>query len=153
MVLAFVGFEVLLLVITELSSLGHHFTAGTVEAAWAVLLLVLLAATWNQIAAFLGRARASGHWLDLRARAADLGLEESLWIGVLILVFCLLVAVAGLYLPSNSDSLVYHLARVEHWIQNRTIAPFATHYLAQVELSPWASTPGPSASDGRNRPL
>ena len=32
--------------------------------------------------------------------------------------------------------MVYHLARVEHWIQNRTVAPFATHYLEQVEFSP-----------------
>ena len=32
--------------------------------------------------------------------------------------------------------MVYHLARVEHWIQNRTVAPFATHNLEQVEFSP-----------------
>ena len=31
---------------------------------------------------------------------------------------------------------MYHLARVEHWIQNRTVAPFATHNLEQVEFSP-----------------
>ena len=32
--------------------------------------------------------------------------------------------------------MVYHLARVSHWSQERSVAHFATHYLAQIELAP-----------------
>ena len=34
LVLAFLALEVLLLGMTELTSVGHHFTAGTVAVAW-----------------------------------------------------------------------------------------------------------------------
>ena len=58
------------------------------------------------------------------------------WITVVLFYLSVLVYLGLTYLPSNGDSLVYHLVRVEHWIQDRSVAAFPTHYLAQIELSP-----------------
>ncbi len=62
--------------------------------------------------------------------------EDWVWIAVIALIMVTLMVEGSIYPPANGDSMVYHLARVSHWIQNRSIAPFSTHYLAQVELSP-----------------
>ncbi|HLH29154.1 MAG TPA: hypothetical protein VKW77_09565, partial [Acidimicrobiales bacterium] len=136
LLLAYVAFEVLLLAITELTSIGHHFTAGAVESAWALAGLVLLVVSRAPILRFV-RQLGSPEWRrSARSRAGEPGAEHWCWIAVLVAMGAVLVAVGGLYLPNNGDSMIYHLARVEHWVQDRTIAPFATHYTAQVELSP-----------------
>jgi hypothetical protein len=136
-VLAFLAFEVLLLLITELSSAGHHFTAGTVEVAWSIVVVVLLFLTRSQIALFVQRARTYRRGqLKLRDHARRWSAEDLIWLAVISLIFVVLVITAFLYRPSYGDSMVYHLVRVEHWIQDRSVTPFATHYLAQVEFSP-----------------
>ncbi len=137
LVLAYLAFEVLLLGITELSSAGHHFTAGTVAILWLIVIIILLFAARTQITGLVRRARShDGSRFGLTDRVRRLSGEDRFWIAILIAIFGLLVATGFFYRPSYGDSLVYHLARVEHWIQNRTVAPFATHNLEQVEFAP-----------------
>ncbi len=172
-VVAFLAFELVLLVITEVSSIGDHFTAGVVVGSWVAVDVLLAWAARRPIAASLrgaaarrrdvagrrasvvvgeptaGEPTADEPTADLPGGASpppgdrtspgrwrNLSGEDRAWIGVLAGIFGVLAAVGSLYLPDNTDSMVYHLARVAHWIQNRTVAPFATHYLALVELSP-----------------
>lgn len=138
-VLAYLAFEVLLLAITEVTSIGHHFTAWTVAIAWIVVIVLLLLAATPQIAGRARRIRSGrGGGLGIRNRLRPLSTEDRIWIVVVLLILATLAAVGSIYPPSNTDSLVYHLARVEHWVQNRSVAPFATHYLAQIELAPLA---------------
>lgn len=40
--------------------------------------------------------------------------------------------------PNNWDSLTYHLARVEHWIQNGTLAHYRTNIEQQISFNPGA---------------
>jgi len=40
--------------------------------------------------------------------------------------------------PNNWDSLTYHLTRVEHWIQNGTLAHYRTNVEQQIGLNPGA---------------
>lgn len=52
------------------------------------------------------------------------------------------VALAGLVIalvaaPNNWDSMVYHLSRVMHWLQNESLAFYPTHILRQLYLNPW----------------
>jgi hypothetical protein len=54
-----------------------------------------------------------------------------------------LIAATALFLayvsaPATADAMTYHLPRVEHWIQNRSVAPFPSN----VERELW---PGPGA--------
>lgn len=54
----------------------------------------------------------------------------------------LILAVTGLIAvispPNNWDSLIYHLTRVMHWVQNQSVAHYATHEIKQLYQSPWA---------------
>jgi hypothetical protein len=137
LVLAFLVYELLVLVITEVASIGHHYTAGVTAVAWGIVTVALLVADRRPLLSFVSglRHHGPGH-LHIRKSLCVLSIEDRIWLGVLLAVFGVLVAVGSRYLPSNADSLVYHLARVEHWIQNRTISPFATHYLPQVGFAP-----------------
>jgi hypothetical protein len=56
-------------------------------------------------------------------------------VGVLIFMLGVIGVIAA---PSNSDSMIYHLVRVMHWMQNRSVAHYATGYLPQLYHGPWA---------------
>lgn len=53
-----------------------------------------------------------------------------------------IVAVIGLIgliaAPNNGDAMVYHLARVVHWIQNESVAHYPASMLRQIYLNPWS---------------
>src|SRR5262245_16868126 len=40
--------------------------------------------------------------------------------------------------PNQWDTLVYHLSRVDHWVQNRSVAFYPTHIVRQLFNPPWA---------------
>ncbi len=40
--------------------------------------------------------------------------------------------------PNNSDSMIYHMARVMHWVQNQTVAHYPTNIVKQLFQPPWA---------------
>jgi hypothetical protein len=139
LVLAYLAFELILLVITEATSAGHHLTAEMVDLSWTIVVLILLIATRGPIIRFARRLRShDGTWFGLREHLANMGFEEWIWIEVVLVIFVILAVIGALYPPSNSDAMVYHLARVEHWIQNRTVAPYSAFNLPQVEFSPLA---------------
>jgi 4-amino-4-deoxy-L-arabinose transferase-like glycosyltransferase len=61
----------------------------------------------------------------------------------LLLIFILAMAgtagvIAAWATPNTYDSMTYHLARVAHWLQNRSISPFATSCMYQNQHCPWA---------------
>lgn len=54
-------------------------------------------------------------------------------------LLCLATFVTAIIAPPNNwDSMTYHLSRVVHWLQNRSIEHYPTHILRQIELNPWA---------------
>ena len=76
---------------------------------------------------------------SLLKRSIDgIGTENAVWLTVVAFILGVLGYLGWSFLPSNADSLVYHLARVAHWIQDQSVGPFAAHYTAQIELSPLA---------------
>ena len=59
--------------------------------------------------------------------------------GMVRLALLALVGLAALaYRPNNFDSMTYHLARVAHWIQLRSVGPYPTNVTRQVLLPPGA---------------
>jgi hypothetical protein len=53
-----------------------------------------------------------------------------------VLATTLLIAIVSP--PNNWDSMTYHMARVVHWIQNRSVAHYPTHITRQLFSGPWA---------------
>lgn len=56
---------------------------------------------------------------------------------ILILSICLVTALIAP--PNNYDSLTYHMPRVMHWIQNRSLAHYPTNNLRQIAFPPGAA--------------
>ncbi|MCU1279121.1 MAG: hypothetical protein JWM53_2667 [bacterium] len=67
----------------------------------------------------------------LRLRAASLRFEY-----MLAPLLILLAVTAYLYPPTNWDSMTYHMARVAHWMQNRSVAYFPANQAAQNTMGP-----------------
>jgi 4-amino-4-deoxy-L-arabinose transferase-like glycosyltransferase len=58
-------------------------------------------------------------------------------LAVVLLFLILTGAVAVLSAPNSYDALSYHLPRVERWIQQGSLAPFATHDPRQLFMPSW----------------
>ncbi|HTF57250.1 MAG TPA: glycosyltransferase family 39 protein, partial [Planctomycetota bacterium] len=121
-----VAWGVAVVSITEILSRIHAFTFVGVLIAWALILAGI--ATYVILARGIRSLRPHILWPD-HSRPA--------WIAVGVIL--LIVAVVALFAPPNNwDSMTYHMARVEHWIQNRTVDPYPTNILRQIYPSPWA---------------
>ena len=135
LVVAFVAFEAVVLATTEVLSVGHHLTAGSVRATWAVLAAVTLVACITRLPR--PRQGALGRWLEGVPPAVKAWpLEVTIGTALLAAMGLVLVWIGLLYAPNNTDSLVYHLTRVAHWIQDQSVAHYATHWTGQIELAP-----------------
>ncbi len=136
LVLAFVAFEVLLVAVTELLSVGHHLTTGKLAAAWLVVTVATAAAAVRSGGPRLAVDWMRGGGLGRARRALTSTPAAGIGVAVLVAMGVVLVLTAWWYLPNNPDSLVYHLARVASWDQAGSVHHFATHYTAQLELAP-----------------
>jgi hypothetical protein len=56
-------------------------------------------------------------------------------VGLIIAIVGIIALVAP---PNGWDSMVYHMSRTAHWIQNRTVAHYPTHIYRQLNSAPWA---------------
>lgn len=63
--------------------------------------------------------------------------ELSLLAGAAFII--VIVGLIGLISPPNNwDSMTYHMSRIVHWIQNRSVANYPTNFLPQLYEGPWA---------------
>jgi hypothetical protein len=112
--------------ITEILSLFHALTAGPLAASWTILTAVsaaLLTTTSGTVPRFAFRS------------PGILALAMALPIATIVLGTTLIAALGW---PSQWDSMVYHLSRVDHWIQNRTVDFYPTHIIRQLYNPPGA---------------
>ena len=65
------------------------------------------------------------------------GMDIVLLANIAFIVLCVGL-IALIAPPNNYDSLSYHMARVVHWIQNRSVANYATNSIFQLNYNPWA---------------
>jgi hypothetical protein len=94
--------------------------------AWAIVLAGLLALVPRH-----GGFKAMA-WDVRRARAPTLLSRVAIGIALVLLVIALAAP------PNTWDALTYHMPRVLHWVQNRSLAFYASNNGRQIHLSPGA---------------
>jgi hypothetical protein len=118
--------------LTELLSAFHALTFWGVLTGWLIVLCVL-AATARDVTGGARRLLTYG-----RERFLGLNLSDRLQLCAVAGLLSV-VAFAGLFsAPSNWDSMVYHLARVAHWMQDRSVVHYPTVCTPQLYHPPWA---------------
>jgi hypothetical protein len=119
-----------LVLTTELLSLISALTRPALLAAWLLPTAIILGLN----------GRALGE--RVRARSFGLGWTRSplakLCLLLILVVLVVTAVIAWVSPPNTYDSLTYHMSRVSHWAQDRSLAPFATGILRQAYMSPGA---------------
>jgi hypothetical protein len=144
--LALAAVVVLEAVLLDVLSLAHAVAAPALVAAH---LAVLLAA-----AALAGWRGARPADLVAAARRGVASVRALGWPVLLLVPVALLATLSAVrYAPNNWDSMTYHLARIAHWLQHRSVAPFPTPIERQVIYQPGAeyvlaAVQGMGGSDG-----
>jgi len=80
-------------------------------------------------------------WPSIQERAADCDPRKWLldpYFACLLISLGITLLVALVAPPNTVDSMTYHLGRVAMWLDQRSLAHFATHVERQVALSPFA---------------
>ena len=121
----------LVVVITEGLSLFTAITRPWVAGLWAVAFLIMI---WSGARRGIFRTLLTKFKLQ-RIRLTPL--EWSIIIGMGLVVVALAV-VAWIAPPNTSDSLLYHIARIAHWIQQSNLGHYPTAYQTQLWASPFA---------------
>jgi 4-amino-4-deoxy-L-arabinose transferase-like glycosyltransferase len=121
---------VAVLIVTEAASAAGMLTRGVLIVAWG------LAAT---LAGFAPAVPRHAEPTAPPAEPTDWASPSTLVMAAAIVGIAsttgLLAAVAW---PSQWDSMVYHLPRIDHWIQNRSVAFYPTHIVRQLFNPPWS---------------
>jgi hypothetical protein len=116
--------------VTEFLSLRQALSFYPLLMIWSFL---TLGAAWKAWQGFEEKSRDRHHFYSKDKKS-------SVCPYFLLIVFILGVTAitAAVGTPNTWDSMTYHLSRVEHWIENRTVAFYPTNILRQLYSSPWA---------------
>lgn len=120
--------SLLLLALSEVLSLAHALSRGPIFCAWAAVAIALVYPLWKS-------------WPSIQERAADCDPRKWLldpYFACLLISLGITLLVALVAPPNTVDSMTYHLGRVAMWLDQRSLAHFATHVERQVALSPFA---------------
>jgi hypothetical protein len=111
-------------------------------ASFVVAMVAVRFMRWNAAADvkndfFVVRETTAQHLLGASSKDQARRLEA----GVSIILLAVLWATAFIALscvPNNWDSMTYHLPRIEHWLQNRSLDYYPTSIDRQLDLNPFA---------------
>jgi hypothetical protein len=108
--------------ITETLSLFHLLNRGTLTAVWMLVLACAVARSWSQ-------------WKPISIR---IGLPDALLLIIIATILGILAFIALKSPPNSTDAMAYHLPRIVFWTQQHSVEFFATSYLNQIMLQPFA---------------
>ncbi|MEM5774182.1 MAG: hypothetical protein AAGU05_04205, partial [Anaerolineaceae bacterium] len=108
----------LLVLITEIASLFHALNYRTLSAVWAFCTGAL------GVAAFY-------RWKKIEFKPLRFTVLQWVQIAGIAGISAATLAIAVIAAPNNWDSMVYHLSRVAHWVQNQSVAHYPTSILWQ----------------------
>lgn len=111
---------------TEGLSQWHALTFWPLVTLWSLIFLLSL---------FIKRPSVS---VPRREELGLWSLTDKILISIIVCIAMLKGLSAIFSAPNTADAMTYHLNRVEHWIQNKTVANYPTHVLRQLYTAPWA---------------
>ncbi len=117
-----------LFAVTEILSVFHGMRFRILLPVWAlldVLLLFLLAIQWR-------RSDLRIRTLWERCKSGVRRFREAPYYAILFVSGAVVLALSLITTPYNWDSMTYHLPRIAHWAQNRSVAHFATNSIRQI---------------------
>jgi 4-amino-4-deoxy-L-arabinose transferase-like glycosyltransferase len=117
-------------------SVGTELIGAIHAISFAGVLLFWLAALTAAGLAVASRWRRAA--LATPIRFPKLGRTDAMLVGGIATVALLTLLVAWLSPPQSSDSISYHMGRVMHWIQNRSVGPYPAHDTRQLFDPPFA---------------
>ena len=112
---------------TETLNLFHFITIKGILLAW-LLPLIIICLKPNLLLTFIHNSMAVIRHL----------ITTSWMFNTILLLTTISLFLAIAYPPNNYDSMTYHMARVAHWIQNRSISFYPTHVGRQLIFQPFA---------------
>ena len=124
---AAVATSVIMVALTESLGAMHWLTGINLALGWTTVILMLAAVNLKL------RRFHNIHW---RRPVWQFDRLEMLIMAAIAGLALLLDIIAVVAAPNNWDSMAYHLPRVMQWIQNRSLAPFATPNLSQLYMAP-----------------
>ena len=115
--------------LTEILSFFHQLNKAGATLTWSGVAICFTG--WAVVQRNRGGKLARLQWGRLAAFDRRCLLATSAILGLTLLT-------ALLYPPNNFDSLTYHMGRIGHWLQQRSVQPFATHIERQIYQPPLA---------------
>ena len=117
-------------IITEALSVFHAINYWTIAGLWGLVAVCAFFywMKWNRISSPLKLSLTRGSFspFELSLLIAMAGIAA-------------LTAIIAWYAPPTTwDSFVYHMARIMHWIQNKSVDFYPTHILRQLHMNPWS---------------
>lgn len=125
--LASVIWGTLLTLFTEVLSILNRFEFVYLVTAWGVSLLFM--------GGYLFIKKQKPRFDFSIKRLERLGYFQIVCILGVMLLTGIIAFVAA---PNNWDSMVYHMSRVAHWVQNRSVDFYPTSIIRQLYLPPWS---------------
>jgi 4-amino-4-deoxy-L-arabinose transferase-like glycosyltransferase len=127
LLISYVIVGVFITLITEILSVTKSVTSNNIFIAWLFALCISLLLLSNKAI------------LCPNAEAIINALAGNSFIALPVLGIVVACGITALFAaPNNSDSMVYHLPRVMHWMQNQSVEHYATPILRQVTMPPWS---------------
>ena len=128
---------ILVLGITEILSLFNQLTPIGIAVLWGVSILCIIG-----IGVKINRLPLHSIYSPSYLIPPNLSFKNYKSLIILSPYFFLMVVTLGLIAfiaaPNNWDSMTYHLSRVMHWQQNKSVRFYPTYNLRQLHMSPWA---------------
>ena len=129
-------------IITEGLSAAHALMFVPLAICWALIDIIVASAlvgVWLRHQ----RAGASGaSWEAATHPAVAVSRKyASVWyisLGLTVIILAVTGIIANTAPPNNWDAMTYHLSRVQHWIQNRSVDFYPSNDLRQLFDPPWA---------------
>lgn len=124
--------SVQLWLLTEFLSALHLLTPLSLRLTWLLVILLQLFALYRiQFSWQSAYQLIQKRWMDLPV--LDKGL-----LSFLALLLLVLLSLGIAQPPNNWDSMTYHLSRVMHWIQQQSVAHYASHIDRQIFMTPFS---------------